>query len=207
MGRLRSLLTTFQFNGQTYHYFCHHYNATWCNERTVEVPIAWKFVRENAGKEILELGNVLSHYFKIAHMVVDKYEKAAGVINKDIMSLSTVKKYDAIVSVSTLEHIGYDETPKDPNKIVKSVKKLHQLLKPGGKLFITFSVGYNPHLDKFLQQHKIAFDHIFYLKRTSRENQWKEVAARIALKSPKYNFPFANSNVIGIGISERSGIY
>jgi hypothetical protein len=73
---------TFTFNGKTYYYFVHKYNTTWKNERAVEVPIIWDIVREHYRweKRVLEVGNVLSHYFRVFHGVLDKYEVAEGVI-------------------------------------------------------------------------------------------------------------------------------
>ena len=52
----------FEFLGNLYKYSTHEYNETWKNERTVEVPIIWEYVKEYKGKNILEVGNVLSHY-------------------------------------------------------------------------------------------------------------------------------------------------
>jgi hypothetical protein len=109
---------TFIFNGKTYYYFVHKYNTTWKNERAVEVPIIWDIVREHyrQGKRVLEVGNVLSHYFRIFHDVLDKYEVAEGVINQDVVDFKPAWKYDLIVSISTLEHVGWDEEPKEPEK-------------------------------------------------------------------------------------------
>ncbi len=75
-------LKTFEFQGNTYKYFYHWYNTTWNNERAVEIPIVCKIINENIEDNILEIGNVLSHYFNIEHDIVDKYEKADGVINR-----------------------------------------------------------------------------------------------------------------------------
>src|SRR5690349_15642495 len=74
---------TFTFQGKTYPYFHHGYNRTWANERAVEIPIVWSPVLECRGK-ILEVGNVLGHYFPFDQAVVDKYEKGTNVINADI---------------------------------------------------------------------------------------------------------------------------
>src|SRR2546422_127317 len=79
---------TFIFNGRSYRYFYHVYNKTWKNERGVEIPIFWEIVQTHQGKRILEVGNVLSHYFHIQHDVVDRYEVAPGVINQDIVVFS-----------------------------------------------------------------------------------------------------------------------
>jgi hypothetical protein len=63
---------TFIFNGQKYYYFYHRHNVVWKNERTVEIPIIWPVIKKNSHKNILEVGNVLSHYFSISHDVLDK---------------------------------------------------------------------------------------------------------------------------------------
>ncbi len=106
---INSKLRRFTFNKRTYRYFCHSYGSTWANERAVEVPIIWEEVRKHEAQRILELGNVLSHYYPVHHDIVDKYEKSAGVTNVDILDLDTSKDYDLIVSISTVEHIGCDE--------------------------------------------------------------------------------------------------
>src|SRR3989344_2958190 len=70
---------TFTFQGSKYNYFFHKYNVAWRNERTVEIPIIKRVVDRFKGKKILEVGNVLSHYFTVRHDIVDKYEKAKNV--------------------------------------------------------------------------------------------------------------------------------
>jgi len=66
---------TFTFNGKEYKYFIHTYNPTWRKERSVEIPIIKEIVRKFKGKEILEVGNVLSHYYPVNHDILDKYRK------------------------------------------------------------------------------------------------------------------------------------
>src|SRR3990172_4116095 len=98
---------TFVFRDKTYHYFYHTYNPTWRNERCVETPIIWSIVKRSKEANILEVGNVLSHYFDTNHDVLDKYERAPGVINEDVVEFKSNKRYDLIVSISTLEHVGW----------------------------------------------------------------------------------------------------
>jgi SAM-dependent methyltransferase len=136
----------FQFKGQLYRYFYHPYNKTWRNERAVEIPICKGLLSDYNKKNILEVGNVLSHYFPCSHTVVDKYEKGSGLINTDISEYHTDKKFDLIISISTLEHVGWDEIPKDPSKILKSVEQMKKMLAPDGRIFITIPLGYNPDL-------------------------------------------------------------
>jgi len=198
----------FKFRGKKYRYFCHGYNTTWLNERTIEIPIIWKIVKQYKDKEILEVGNVLSHYFPVQHDVVDKYEKAAGVINEDIVNFQSPKKYDLIVSISTLEHLDYDEDPREPiwkqnrdapiyesTKILRAIQNLKRLLVPGGKMVITLPLGYNPIVDKLVANNKLSLSEgkmqnaIYYLKRAHRVNKWKE-ATMNECQEIKYDFVY-----------------
>ncbi len=194
----------FMFQGKKLKYFYHKYNTTWRNERAVEIPIVWDKVKNFQGT-ILEVGNVLSNYFPIQHDIVDKYEKANGVTNEDVTEISTSKKYDLIVSISTLEHVGWDEDPRkqfalnEKQKIAQSVDKLKTLLNPMGKIVATVPVGYNPNLDTLLRNNQTGFDKIFCLKRVSKDNRWVEAQWKDIANS-KFNspFPFANGLVVGI---------
>lgn len=70
---------------------------------------------------MLEVGNVLSHYFPIHHDIVDKYEVCPGVINQDIADFLPQEKYDLILSISTVEHVGWDEQPQEPTKLLQVI--------------------------------------------------------------------------------------
>jgi len=199
---------TFKFQGKTYRYFYHRYNRTWKNERAAEIPIIWNIVKRYKERNILEIGNVLSHYFPVNHDIVDKYEKADGVINQDVVHFYSPKKYDLIVSVSTLEHVGWDEdlsshkTLNDPKKILQAIENLKGLLAPKGKIIITLPLWYNPELDKLLRDGRIQFTRLFYLKRISKDNRWIEVYWK-DLQNARYNTPFYAANGLVIGIIEK----
>lgn len=150
----------FVFGGKKYKYFYHPYNQTWDNERRFEIPIIWDAVRQNQGKRILEVGNVLSHYFKVNHDVLDKYEKGKGVINEDAVNFAPKEKYDLIVSISTLEHVGWDETPKEPEKAVRALENLRKCLNPGGKIILTIPRGENPYLDQLLDNNQLGINNL-----------------------------------------------
>jgi len=76
----------FHFDGNKYKYFISKYNTTWRNERTVEIPIIQKYLKLYINKNILEIGNVMNHYYNYTHTVVDKYEISNNVINCDILN-------------------------------------------------------------------------------------------------------------------------
>jgi hypothetical protein len=188
----------FKFQNREYKYFCHSYNETWQNERAVEIPMIWNIVKSQKDN-ILEIGNVLSHYFPLPHDILDKYEKAKGVVNEDVVDFKTPKRYDLIVSISTLEHVGWDESPKDGKKILIAIDGLKRLLNPRGKVVISVPIGYNPYLDNLLKENKTGFTSRFCLKRISKNNLWIETDWK-GVENSKFNnpYPFANGIVIGI---------
>lgn len=195
------LFSTFEFNGKRYNYFNANYNRASTNERTVEIPIVMQYVNENKNKKILEIGNVLPYYFSFPHDVLDKYEVSNNVINEEIVSFNTNKKYDLIVSVSTFEHIGYDENPVEPEKVILAIKKTKDLLQNGGLAVITVPIGHNPVVDRLLKN-KEYFDELYFLKRISKNNtwiqsNWEDVSA------VKYNEPFKYANAIAVGVIKK----
>ena len=67
--------------------------------------------------------------------------------------LSKAKEAYKIVSISTIEHVGWDETPRDPNKIPRALENLTtRCLAPGGEIVVTLPIGYNTYLDKLLKE-------------------------------------------------------
>ncbi len=189
---------TFTFRGKTCAYFCHIYSRTWLSERAIEIPIASEMVKRHQGDRILEVGNVLSHYYLVNHDIVDKYEKGEGVINEDIVSYRPAEKYDLIVSISTLEHVGWDETPREPMKVLAALENMKNLLRDGGEILVTLPVGYNPELDRLLKQGAIRFSEFYCFKRTARYT-WSETCwPDIENTAYGHPFPYANSLVIGV---------
>ncbi len=166
---------TFVFDGRSYPYLYHFCNKTWKNERGVEIPIFRELLLEHGGKRVLEVGNVLSHYFPIHHDVVDKYEVAPGVINQDIVEFTPPERYNLILSISTLEHIGWDETPREPDKLLRAIEHLrNHCLAPGGKIVVSLPIGYNEFFDGLLRDGKSPFTQQHFLKRISTRNYWVE---------------------------------
>lgn len=190
---------TFEFKGGDCRYFCHWYNNTFNNERYVEIPVVCSYIRENRGKEILEVGNVMSHYFDFSHDIVDKFEKDREVINSDIVDYRTEKRYDLIFSISTMEHVGWDERPKDPEKVIRALENMRSLLKSEGRIVVTIPKGYNPELDRIIDQGRLFFDETYCFKRVSRDNRWIPVDwsnIRDIVWEEKY--PYANALYVGV---------
>ncbi|MFH1663494.1 MAG: hypothetical protein ABH986_01640 [archaeon] len=200
----------FYFNGKKYTYFAERKDKmTWRNERAVELPLMWSEVQKFKGKRILEIGNVLSHYFSFEHDIVDKFEKGKGVINQDVVDFKPKKKYDLIVSISTLEHVGcgrfkdWDEFPKEPKKVLRAVENLkNNCLAEGGKMIVSMPVNYNVDMDKMIEKNEIPFTEKFWLKRISWLNDWKE-ADWNSVKDAEFDSPYSFANALLIGIIRK----
>ncbi len=194
--------STFTFRGNSYRYFWHRYNATWRNERAVEIPVARSFLAGIPAENVLEIGNVLSHYGPVSHQVVDKYERAEGVVNADVCDFKPDRNYELILSISTLEHVGWDEEPRDPAKVLKAFDNLRALLAPAGRLMVTIPLGYNPPLDQMINEGKISFTDKVYLKRDQTRNMWREVRSE-DVRHPHYDRQASAAHELLVGIIEK----
>lgn len=183
--RLAGRKRTFSFRGEQYRYFFHPYNLSWLNERTVEVPIVRSEMERCGSGHMLEIGNVLSHYGAVEHEVLDKYEKAPHVINQDAVDFNPDRRYDLVLSVSTLEHIGQDEEGEESGKAVDALDNITRLLAPGGKLIASVPLGYNPAVDEIVLQGERPFKWLAFMRRISGNNRWEEVDRDSALQAMK----------------------
>lgn len=174
-------------------------------ERAVEIPIAIDFLarsRRSNGR-LLEIGNVLQHYEAALgglsclrpRRVIDKFERGEGVENYDLMDLDPAEKYQTIISISTIEHIGQHCTPTDEYGEVyrradreaplKAIAKLYDLLDIGGHALVTVPFGKltdggwyiqcsAQYLDLLVTRCGIPREALVfsYLKHLSREKKW-----------------------------------
>jgi hypothetical protein len=154
------------FKGTALERFYHHYNHTYTNERQIEIPIVNLLIQPYLKGSILEIGNVLSHYFDFDHTIIDKYEQGVKVINIDICDYKPSTKYDCIFSISTFEHIGFDYgEPSDDDKVLKSIESVMEMLHAGGKFILTMPLGYNPNIDRLVKESLVEFDEQYFYKR------------------------------------------
>lgn len=189
---------SFSFENRKLDYFYHKYRSTWANERIVEIPIFKEITSKFSSEETLEVGNVLSHYFTVGHDILDKYEKLDDVIQEDILSYSPGKKYGLIISISTFEHIGWDENPRNPSKVKDVISHIKSLLTENGKLVFSIPVNYNPELDKMIFNGEIKLEKKAYMKRIDRSNHWMEADENDILNS-QYGNPYFCANALLIG--------
>ena len=199
----------FTYQRKEYPYYYALYNATWRNDRAVEIPIikdwiTYRLASDNIGgifstislvmkANVLEIGNVLSHYNIGHHDVLDKYEKGERIINEDITTFNPKDKYDIVVSISTLEHVGIDEIPSNPSKFIEALFNIKtNILKPDGTMIATVPIGQNGYFDRLLTLEPDLFGSIHCMwRRNHRSLDWIEVewtphlikGARVDVKS------------------------
>jgi hypothetical protein len=192
---------TFEFQGGIYHYLFHKYCTTWRNERTVLIPIIWEIVKKykEQNKMVLEVGNVLSYYFDVDHDILDKYEIKDGVINEDVVDFKPSKYYDLIVTIVTLELVGWSENEalRDPMKILAAIENLKSHVSHGGKIVAAICLGFNTELDNLIRNKSLQFNKASYLKKISNykwhEVDWEDV------KDVKYDHYIPSANAVLVG--------
>ena len=165
----------------------------WRTERGLELALAERSSSRHAPAATLEVGNVLAFAGVTGHTVVDKYEAGEKVLNVDIMEYRPERKFGLVISISTVEHIGWDEEPREPGKAAAALDVMAGL---GDALLITMPVGYHRELEQaFIDG---PFDSVALAVKKSRLGIW---ARRPLTDVPavRYGYPYAYGNGILIG--------
>jgi hypothetical protein len=184
-------------------YFIHHYNATWRNERALEIAIAKALISEWAGLKVMELGNVMSYYEKHDFCVVDKYEKSPGVIAQDFLTFVSPNPFDAFIAISTFEHIGWDEAEKSKEKLQKCFNNIYKHVNNLENILVTCPLLYNSYLDELVADDALPFAQLEFFVRSKDNPEWSKVDKLTALKDCyRYakDFQGAQSLLIGKGL-------
>lgn len=168
---------TFKFNNTEYTYLDHEYNSASNNSRSIEVPIGLHFMSAFNQANCIEVGNVISHYDDNAWRAVDMRE---GPIKADMMQWKPKHRLDAILTISTLEHVGHGRYAgtgvADPQAVVRH---LTSWLKIGGKMLITVPIGYNTLWDEAIRAGVVGTKR-FFMVRQNDDNEWKQCGAAAA---------------------------
>ena len=188
----------FTFDDRLISLFYHAYNMTWANERSVEIPIINDYLSHYESKGVLEIGNVLSHYGDVNHTVLDKFERGKGIINEDILNFVATEKFELIVSISTFEHIGFDDDMNDDSgvKILHAIDASRKLLAENGRLVLTLPIGYNSSLDRLISGGTLKSIRSFFICRIG-PLKWETTTMEKALAC-RYGSPFPYANAIMI---------
>ena len=170
-------------------------------ERGMEVPIVLDWMVPFKGTNILEVGNVLRKYDQsFDQVVIDAHEKG-DCINIDVLEYEPKEKPDLIVSVSTIEHIGYDMGEvMNPDKTIQFFEWVNKTLPKGGEFIFTVPVGYNQFLDFILRTKEkfgdLVYQRKLFMRRTTADNQWEESEPDW---NARYGEPFEYGNLVMLG--------
>jgi hypothetical protein len=165
----------------------------WRSERGLEIALGAQALEGFARDDVLEVGNVLSLAGFAGHTVLDKYERGPGILNVDIVGFVPERRYGLVVSLSTLEHVGWDEVPSDPDKAALALETIDRI---GGALLVTIPVGYHRAFERAFVDG--PFDSVALAVKTSRLGRW-ETRPPSARENVSYGRPFALGNGILIG--------
>lgn len=153
------------------------------DERCVEYP--WLFSHLSADANyILDAGSILNHDFIISHSFFNSrklhlltsapeqncfWQKSISYIFADLRNIPMRDNYyDAIICLSTLEHVGCDNTAytaervysaRGPNDIESVMQELRRVLKPGGSLFLSVPFGSYRNFGTFQQFDRALLSH------------------------------------------------
>lgn len=118
---------------------------------------------------VVEIGDVIWHYYPIRHTVIDLYEKRDGVQNIDFLNFDPIDSN--ILTISTLEHIGHPEygRPIIENGFQNSINKIVQRSR---LYFITLPIGFRNDVNNFIRDSKLQKVY-FYLQEDLRT--WKQI--------------------------------
>lgn len=163
------------------------------DERCIEYP--WLLAQLPASAQcLLDAGSTLNHEFVLDHPALNNKKlhiltlapegycfwlKGVSYLYDDLRDIPIRNDYyDAIICLSTLEHIGCDNTlytrderdrENRPDDFVLAVKELRRVLKPGGLLFLSVPFGAYRHLGTAQQFDRSLLSHAIDAFGTARE--------------------------------------
>ena len=137
------------------------------DERIVEYPWFFSRLLQNAPGRLLDAGSVLNYDFILQHNALQKkqvfistlapegvcyWRKGISYVYEDLRNSCFRDSYfDWVVSLSTIEHIGLDNTmlytsdisrkEKAASTFLTAVKEYKRMLKTGGVLYLSFPFG------------------------------------------------------------------
>jgi len=168
------------------------YNDPHTNERTIEIGLGLWF-KEHFQNEVVELGAVIPYYDSTEHTVFDMHDPHKRAEKMDFTNLnvlSDVLRNKNVFSLSTIEHIGFNDYSKSHGKLPESEHKngflvLQKIIDNCRNYLITFPMNYNKVLDNLVENSNLKYT---ILKRIDEENNWTQERKPKKFKSREYAY-------------------
>jgi hypothetical protein len=189
------------YNGEPVPLFYHPFNCGYesarTTERSVELALAFRWLKLIAGR-VIEVGAVLPYYadqgmeLSKIDRIIDPSDRHPGVTDR-----CSLFEYDFcgknVLSISTLEHVGtgdYDLPAED------CIHACERLVCDSAACFITVPLGYNPKLDGHLYSADWPMTTMTVIHRSPTFNDWKTTTDRSLIGKISYGPAWANGIVI-----------
>lgn len=179
---------TFRLAGRDFPFFTHHHNCglhpETATERTVELPLADRWLAAAPADRVIEVGAVTPYYWPgRVGRVVDPSDTHPQVTDRaSLLDVDLTGR--AVLCLSTLEHVGSGEygLPADPALLHRAVEKLFA---EASAFLITMPAGYNAQADAVLFDRSRPADVTArYLVRQPGPPYWAEVTDPAAARRP-----------------------
>lgn len=184
----------FKVNNLEFKYCRSEANNAYKNERTVEVPTGkWALDIMLKYGPVVEIGDVMWHYYPISHVVIDLYEKRDGVANINFLDFDP--SGTNVLSISTIEHIGHAEynRPSIPNGFMNAMNSIVNRAK---LYFITLPIGFRDDITNFIKDSKLQKAYLYL----QSDFSWKQIP--IEEFSPKFYSGIAYNVAVFTNIKE-----
>lgn len=163
------------------------YNDPNANERKVELPVAFWFIK-NYSDNLIEIGEVTSRYEEPSHKVYDLTKEHDSTIIMDAADINY--KGANVLSISTIEHVGNGEYgPKEPGKAWDLLCKIK---KESKNYLISFPVGFNKDFDQTIIDNKEKY----FLMFRDLNNNWYKASADQTLLDFEFCNPYYAGNAV-----------
>jgi hypothetical protein len=134
------------------------------DERVVEIPWLYKSL-DSCSRRLWDVGSVLNHDYLLLQKKIRNKQVIISNLNPEAKNFNKYnisylyenavktslreKTFSEIICISTLEHVGFDNSRYDgssqrknrPEYYLKLINVFHKMLAPSGKVFITVPFG------------------------------------------------------------------
>jgi hypothetical protein len=97
------------------------------------------------------------------HEIIDRDEPERGVRKIDAIEHQPAGPYGLIASISTVEHVGWDDVPRDTTKAFRAIELMRSWLRQAVSSSSRSFSGYHPTPDRSLVDGTQLFDRPWFL--------------------------------------------